>query len=509
MTPGVQIGDRFVSTEDLDARAARAATGFSGLGVGLDDSVAVMLRNDIPFFEASMGARKLGAHSVPINWHLQSEEINYILKDSEAKVLVTHADLLPQIGDAVPPETALIVVPTPVELREAYRIDAESAAVPQGEREWYGWLEEHEPWEKDAETGGGSMIYTSGTTGRPKGVRRRAEEGVNSFALIQSVGKVFGIGPDMSTIIPAPLYHSAPNAFSFIVVFLQGFVVLQPRFDAEDLLALVERHKISHLQTAPTMFVRLLKLPEEVRNKYDLSSLTYVVHTAAPCPPDVKEAMIDWWGPIIHEYYGSTELGTVTHCTSKDSLERPGTVGRPVEGAVVRIYDEEGKEVPTGEVGIIYSRLLHMSDFTYHGDEEKRRSVEHEGLITCGDMGYVDADGFLFVCDRVIDMVISGGVNIYPAEIEAVLNQMPGVHDCGVFGIPDEDFGEALAAAIELEEGAQLDPDEVRGYLRERIAHYKVPKVVEFHDALPREDTGKLFKRRLREPYWADAGRKI
>jgi long-chain acyl-CoA synthetase len=246
-----------------------------------------------------------------------------------------------------------------------------------------------------------------------------------------------------------------------------------------------------------------------VRSRYDLSSLRWVVHAAAPCPPDVKRAMIDWLGPIVAEYYGGTETGPVAFCTSEEWLAHPGTVGRPLQRAVVKVLDADGNELPAGQSGEIYMWLDVWPDFSYAGDEEKRRSVERDGLVSCGDIGYLDTDGYLHLNDRRSDMVISGGVNIYPAEIEACLLAMPGVRDCAVFGIPDDEFGEALAAYIELEDGAQLSGDSVRAHVRSRLAAYKTPRLVEFRDSLPREDSGKIFKRRLRDPYWARRERAI
>jgi long-chain acyl-CoA synthetase len=298
-------------------------------------------------------------------------------------------------------------------------------------------------------------------------------------------------------------------AYTLSTVQVGGTVVFQPRFDAEELLALIERHRITHMHIVPTMFVRLLKLPGAVRRLYDVSSLEWVIHGAAPCPPEVKRAMIAWWGPVIHEYYGSTEAGLVTGSTSAEWLARPGTVGRPTRLAAVKVLDDGGGELPPLAIGTVYMRQGALTDFTYHKADLKRREMERDGFITCGDMGYLDGDGYLFLCDRKIDMVISGGVNIYPAEIEAVLVNLPGVQDCAVFGIPDPEFGEALAAFVQPQPGAQLTANLVREHLGKHLADYKVPRLVEFHGDLPREDSGKIFKRRLREPFWKDAGRQI
>jgi long-chain acyl-CoA synthetase len=259
----------------------------------------------------------------------------------------------------------------------------------------------------------------------------------------------------------------------------------------------------------PTMFVRLLKLPDETRQKYDLSSLEFVVHAAAPCPPAIKRQMIEWWGPVINEYYGATEMGAVVFHTSEEALRRPGTVGRPVKGGTVRIYDDQGRQLGPNQIGEVYLRIEGFPDFTYNGLDQQRREIERDGLVTAGDVGYLDEDGYLFLCDRKRDMVISGGVNIYPAEIEAVLISMPGVHDVAVFGIPDDEYGESLCAYIEPDQDSDLSADQVRRFMSGKLADYKAPRVIEFRRDLPREDSGKIFKRKLRDPHWERAGRRI
>jgi long-chain acyl-CoA synthetase len=257
------------------------------------------------------------------------------------------------------------------------------------------------------------------------------------------------------------------------------------------------------------MFIRLLKLPQQVRKKYDTSSLRHIVHAAAPCPAEAKRAMIEWWGPVIYEYYGSTESSALTFANSDDALRKPGTVGKILDGVELRFLGENGDCLPQGEIGEIYSRVADNPDFTYHNKPEKRAEIERDGFITSGDVGYIDEDGDVFICDRKRDMVISGGVNIYPAEIEAALHAVLGVHDCAVFGIPDDEFGEALMAVVEPQAGAKLDVAAIRAQLKASLAGYKVPKHVEILKHLPREDSGKIFKRRLRDPYWERAGRRI
>jgi long-chain acyl-CoA synthetase len=286
-------------------------------------------------------------------------------------------------------------------------------------------------------------------------------------------------------------------------------LVMESSFNAERTLALIERHRITHAYLVPTMYQRLLRHRAEGGRLHDISSIEQVASTGSPCAPEVKRAMIEWWGPVITEAYASSETGYLTFVDSTTWLARPGTAGRPVGNATVRILDDEGQSLPPGQTGLIYGRQPAYPDFTYIGNPSARTALERDGLFTLGDMGYLDEDGYLFINDRKSDMVISGGVNIYPAEIESVLHAMPGVADCAVFGIPDAEFGEALGAAVQPSPGATLDAASVQAFLRERIANYKVPRWVEFHEALPREDTGKIFKRLLREPHWRSQSRAI
>lgn len=517
MTGRLISGARELALPELADRAARAAAGFTSLGIGRDDSIALMMRNDFAFFEATGGIGQLGGYPVPVNWHYTADEANYILTNCGAKALIIHADLLPQVKGGIPDGLPVFVVPTPPEIARAYAIDPAICSVPKGASAWSDWLTRFAPRTPSAIEPPGAIIYTSGTTGRPKGVRRAPPSAAQALSSTRTIASAFGLADailkgdttPIVTIIPGPLYHSAPNAYGGMAVRANATTILQPRFDPEEMLALIQKHRVTHIQMVPTMFVRLLKLPEDVRRKYDVSSLRYIVHAAAPCAPHVKRAMIEWWGPIINEYYGATETGAVVFCTSADWLAHPGTVGKALPDCVIKIVREDGSEASVGEAGDVYCRLTTGTDFTYHGDDAKRRAAEKGGLLSVGDIGYLDADGFLFLCDRRNQMVISGGVNIYPAEIESELLKIPGVADCAVFGIPDDDFGESLCAVIQPGPGARLDAVGVKTELARHLAKYKVPKVVEFAQELPREDSGKIFKRKLRDPYWEKTGRKI
>jgi len=508
---GVTSGERFRSWADIQANAARAAGGFARLGIGEDDSVALMLRNDFESFEVNMAAGQLGAYAVPINWHFTADEAGYILADCRAKALVIHADLLPQVAAGIPAGTAVRVVPTPTEIGHAYGVPSDKRAPSPGVETWDDFVAGSAPNTEPPKPSRGSMIYTSGTTGRPKGVKRQPATPEQQAGAVAEIGKHWGLANDPSIVVlmNGPMYHSAPAAYAMQSARLGLAMVLQARFEAEEMLRLIDKHRVTHMHIVPTMFVRLLRLPDAVKQKYDLSSLRWITHGAAPCAPAVKRQIIDWWGPVITEYYGATETGIVVWHDSAEALSRPGTVGRVVAGATMRIVDEQGSDVKQGEIGEIYLRGPLYNDFTYNNDDAKRREIALGDLVTVGDMGYQDEDGYLYLCDRKRDMIISGGVNIYPAEIESVLIQMPGVRDCAVFGIPDEEFGEQICAHVEPLPGAALDAASVRSFLGQHVARYKVPKVVELSASLPREDSGKIFKRKLRNPYWEKVGRSI
>ena len=415
LSRGIVSGTRQRDPEEIETRTRRIAGGLERLSVGPGDCVAILMRNDIAFLEATYAAATLGAYAVPVNWHLKPDEIRYILDDCDAKVLVGHDDLLEPLEGHLPEGLTVLAVPVPPEVAEHF--PQRPGAALAGAEALEAWMVRQEPYAGAARPAPMSMIYTSGTTGRPKGVRRKAPTPDEAKATEGLRALVYGLRPGVRALLPGPLYHSAPNSFGIRAGRLGGVLVLMPRFDAEEMLRLIEEHRIDTIFMVPTMFVRLLKLPEAVRARYDTSSLRFVIHAAAPCPADVKAAMIAWWGPVIHEFYGGTETGPVTFATSEDALLKPGTVGRLSPGAEIRVVDETGAVLPQGAIGELYCRIAGYPDFTYHKAPEKRREVDRDGFITCGDVGYVDADGHVFLCDRKRDMIIAGGVNIYPAEI--------------------------------------------------------------------------------------------
>ena len=490
-----------LSSDECAAQATALAGQLETMNVGENNPVLLILRNCVEFVVASAAVARLGGYVVPINWHGTAPDVSYIATDCGAVAAIVHEDLMPLTDDLG--DLPIVAVPPSRPSAEPLRsrgvpwaqalAHAAHAGAPRSPRE--------------------PITYTSGSTGTPKGVRRAvASDAEQAEAMRSLLRTIFGTRDGMRTLVLSPLYHAAPASYLRIAMNsmrTDGLIVIHDRFDAEAALQAIEQHRITHLWMVPTMFVAFTKLPEEVRRRYDLSSLEYVVHSAAPCPPDVKRQILDWFGPVLYEFYGSTEVGPVTLSTPADFERKPGNVGRAVGGTELLVLDDSGVPLPIGEVGEIACRHAAWPEFTYINREQDRRDLDRGGLVTTGDIGYLDEDGFLFLCDRKKNMIISGGVNIFPAEIESVAVEYPAVKDCAAFGIPDETFGEAIAMAVELLPGAELDVAELRSFLTERLARYKVPKVIDVVDALPREDSGKIFKQRLRDPYWQATGRRI
>ena len=485
MTGALRFGDVARDAATLADRGRRLAGGLRRLGLREGDVFGVLLRNDPVYADVIHACRIAGLYYCPINWHFTPPEIAFIAADSGARAVIGHADLLRAAVDALPRDAPLLAVGA-----EPDGIDYET------------WLGAQAPYDGPVVSPRGFMGYTSGTTGLPKGVQRLPvpidELAAQQAALRALVRTVYGIEDGCRTLVSAPLYHSAPASIAQHTLAFGERLVLAPRFDAEATLALIERHRADVAYLTPTMYVRMIRLPDEIWARYDVSSLRFVASTGSPCAPEVKRAIIARLGPVVHETYASTEAGLITLATSADALARPGTAGRPVGAAQLRILDDDGRTCAPGEVGTICARQPAYPDFTYHNNGAARAAIERDGLVTLGDMGYLDRDGYLFVCDRSSDMVISGGVNIYPAEIEHALLRVPGVVDCAVIGLPDPEFGERLHAVVQPVSGALLDPERLAAELRGSLAGYKIPRTFAFTDALPRDDNGKIAKRRLR-----------
>jgi acyl-CoA synthetase (AMP-forming)/AMP-acid ligase II len=479
-----------VTYRELAERSTRFGHVLRGLGLAPGDHVAILLENRNEFFEVCWAAHRIGVYYTPINSHLTAAEVEYIVDDCGASVLV--------VGDGMAEVAAALLERCP---RVAHRI---SVGPLPGHASYRDLLAAAPTGPIPDEREGERMLYSSGTTGRPKGVKRPLSGGVPGTPLIVRglLSERMGIEAGSVFLVPAPLYHAAPIGYTMGAQRLGATVVITGRFDAEQTLALIERHRATHALFVPTNFVRLLRLPEETRKRYDLRSLRAALHGAAPCPVDVKRAMIDWWGPVLQEYYAGTEGAGMTAIGSADWLAHPGSVGTPVYGQV-HIVGPDGTELPAGETGAVY--FSGGVAFAYHDDPAKTAaSYLDNGWNTLGDIGYLTPEGYLYLTDRRAFMVISGGVNIYPQEAENVLAGHPAVADVAVFGIPDEEMGEQVKAVVEPVDPAAAGPElaaELMAYVRSRLAGYKCPRSIDFRDRLPRADNGKLYKQVLRAEY--------
>lgn len=491
-----------VTWGELDERSNRLTQLIWDVGLRRGDHVALFMENNPRYFEVYWAAIRSGLYLTTVNRYLSAAEAAFIIDDCGAQVLVTSAAL----GDTA--EALLAQIP-----------GCATRLMVDGTRQGYDAYEEaiagfpnrplDKPWR------GETMLYSSGTTGKPKGIVRPLADATvdDEHVLPRLFGGLFGMNGDSIYLSPAPLYHSAPLGFTASLQSMGGTVVVMEQFDVLESLRCIEAYRITHSQWVPTMFTRMLKAPEADRARYDLSSHQVAIHAAAPCPPRVKRDMIDWWGPILLEYYGGTELNGLTFINSEDWLAHEGSVGKPVMGSL-RICDDEGNEVAAGEDGLIYFEREQVS-FRYHNDEEQTRSSQHpahENWSTLNDVGHVDEEGYLYLTDRKSFMIISGGVNIYPVEIENLLMGYPQVIDVAVIGVPNEEFGEEVKAVVQLVEGELGSPaleQQLLEFCREHLAHYKCPRSVDFEDELPRLPTGKLYKRRLRDRYWGKTGSSI
>ena len=488
-----------VTYRQLDDQSNRIAQLFRSLGLKAGDHVALFLENHPRYFEICWGAQRSGLIYTAISSRLTAEEVDYIVGDCGAKLFITSKYLA---------EKAAELAPLLKGVANRFMIDGTIA----GYDSWEAAVAGFPATPIADQTAGHDMLYSSGTTGRPKGVMPVVEPQPIDFdnPLLAISRKLYGIDQNTIYLSPAPLYHAAPLRFNMSVMRLGGTSVIMEHFDAEEFLKLAQKHKATHTQVVPTMFVRFLKLPAEVREKYDVSSLKCAIHAAAPCPIPTKEAMIGWWGPIIWEYYAGTEGNGLTICNSQEWMAHKGTVGRAVVGTV-KICDDDGNELPAGQSGTVY--FAGGRPFAYHNDQKKTAESRHpKGWSTLGDVGYLDADGFLHLTDRKAFMIISGGVNIYPQECENLLINHPKVMDCAVFGVPNADFGEEVKAVVQPRDMADAGPalaEELIAYCKQHLSALKCPRTVDFEAELPRHPTGKLYKRLLRDRYWEGHASKI
>ena len=485
-----------VSFDQLERRANQVAQTLRACGVARGEHIALLMKNHRRLLEACFGADRAGVYYTTISTRLLAEELAYIVRDCGAKVLVVSAgldDLARQLRPLLPQGLRCFMSGVPAPGFEGWDTAVDNAP--------------ETPIADPAQ--GLDMLYSSGTTGRPKGVKwpMPGTAAGTPTMLVKLLAPLFGYGRESRYLSPAPLYHAAPLRHSMTVIKLGGSVFVMEQFDAERALQWTEQHRITHSQWVPTMFVRMLKLPEAVRQRHDLSSMQVAVHAAAPCPVEVKRSMLAWWGPIVHEYYAGTENNGFCSITPQEWLSHPGSVGRASQG-VLHICDESGHEVPVGETGLVY-----FSDgpvFEYHHDPVRTAQTRNErGWSTLGDIGRVDGEGYLYLVDRRAFMVISGGVNIYPQEAEAVLIGHPKVADVAVIGVPSEDLGEEVKAVVQLLDPADAGPAmaaELIAWCRQHLSAYKCPRSVDFDPELPRHPTGKLYKQQVRKRYWPAQG---
>jgi len=484
---------RRVTYQELEARSNRFSHVWRSRGLAAGDTIAILLENHVDFFPLVWSAQRSGLVYACLSPSLAPADLAYILRDSGSKSMVVSRQTAPLV------ERAKALIPqVPI-----FQLDGAEF----GNADLDALAQSMPPTAIPDQSAGGDMLYSSGTTGRPKGVRRPAELGAPIDAptpAIPLARRVYGFSEDTVYLSPAPLYHAGPLRWSLVVQRLGGTVVVMEKFDAEQALALIERYRVTAAQWVPTHFIRMLRLPEEVRANYDLSSLRMAFHAAAPCPVPVKQAMMKWWGPIIHEYYGGTENNGLCMITPEEWLAHPGSVGRAVIGEL-KICSDAGEALPPRQEGMVY--FADGPEFHYHNDPEKTAGARNNsGWTTLGDVGWLDEDGFLYLTDRKNFMIISGGVNIYPQEIENLLITHPKVSDVAVIGAPDEVMGERVVAVVEPANWAEANQDlanELKAFARENVGPIKAPKQVDFVQALPREPTGKLYKRLVRDAYWA------
>ncbi|WP_327138868.1 AMP-binding protein [Nocardia sp. NBC_01327] len=506
--PIITCGARTRRQSETHQRAGRLAAALADAGVGAGQRIAIMARNDIEFLEVSLAAATCGANPVPINTRWQAPEVAHILTDADVRMVFAHTEFVPIIEQAA---KSAHVSPVIVEIAMPEGLTRETGVgrspnQPTGRHamfeEWIDAASEPLGWVEGAIADSMGLIYTSGTTGRPKGVLRQRMTPQQLLAIAGATAQRMGLTPGGQMLVAGPLYHTSPNAVALLALRMGTNITVMPRWNGEQFLKLVHQNRIQHAKIVPTMLSRLLSLPLDVRAHYDVTSLTHLIHSAAPCPPAVKRAAIDWFGAALWEFYGCSESGAITWTSSNDWLEHPGTVGRPLDGAAVVIFDERGTELPPRQIGRVFIKSAdYWPDFDYL-NQPSPNTTPRPGMITVGDLGYLDTDGYLYLTGRTSEVIIAGGVNIYPAEIEASISTLPHVEDVAVFGIPHPgDLGEQVAAHIITRPGAKLDETIIRTELVGQLADYKVPAVIRVVDELPRDDSGKIYKRQLRALY--------
>ncbi|GAC18066.1 AMP-binding protein [Paraglaciecola arctica] len=487
---------------DFELRSRKLANILQKQGIGENDTVAILMRNDVKYLEVIQACRYIGSYFVPLNWHSVPTEIEHIVQDSKAKILIAHKDLIHQLEKQDLPEVLFAIFPTPPEVVENYHLDLDiqtQSADMALDIELS--LQTAQPIDSQPKPFRGMFAYTSGSTGRPKGIKRKADDSmVDKYSVYQGLSKsLMQLTTNDRFFVAAPIYHSAPNTLSICSLAASDVdLYIATKFDPEEFLASIDKYKITHIYIVPTMMIRLLKLPQNIREQYDISSLKYAVSTGSACPAEIKMAMIEWFGPIFYESYGASEIGFMTLISSPEAIKKPGSVGKIVPGGAIKILDETQQELGPQQSGLIYVHLPMFGEFDYTNYDGESSAYTYQNYTSVGDVGFLDDEGYLFINDRQKDMIISGGANIFPLEIESVLIQMDDIVDCAIFGAPDPEFGEMVVAAVQCKPTTNITLAQMHDFLDGKLARFKYPRKLDIHEKLPREDSGKIFKQKLR-----------
>lgn len=511
-----QLSSRCETRDNFELRARKLASVLQKQGIGENDTVAILMRNDPRYFEIIQACRYLGAYYVPLNWHSVFSDIEHIVLDAKAKILVAHSDLIAAFGHNSFSNILVKFFETPAEIQQSFSLTDELCRLSENRKQnaveyadqndLEELLAKATPTQSDCKPFRGMFAYTSGSTGRPKGIKRKIDDSeTDKYTVYQALAaSLMQLKENSRFLVAAPIYHSAPNTLTLCSLAANNVdIFIEVKFDAESFLRSIQNNKISHIYIVPTMMIRLLKLPPQIREQYDVSSLQYALSTGSACPSDVKAAMIDWFGPIFYESYGASEIGFMTLISSAESKLKPGSVGKVLSGGSIKILSDTKEEMKVGESGLIYVDLPMFGEFSYTNADNTSDDIAFKRHISVGDIGYLDNEGYLFINDRKKDMIISGGVNIFPLEIESVLINMEQIVDCAIIGVPHSEFGEMVVAAVQCKPLQTVSLEQVRDFLEGKLAHYKFPRKIDLHTSLPREDSGKIFKQRLREPYKA------
>ncbi|MEP1449230.1 MAG: AMP-binding protein [Paraglaciecola sp.] len=487
---------------EFEIRSKKLANLLQAQGIEPNDTIAILMRNDTKYLEVIQACRYLGCYFVPLNWHSVTTEIEHIIQDSRAKVLVAHKDLIKQLEQPKLSEVLLAFFPTPEEVIDNYPIDLQQPSCTADlALDIELSLQTTLPIDSTPKPFRGMFAYTSGSTGRPKGIKRKADdEDTDKYAVYQGLAKsLMQLTCNDKFLVAAPLYHSAPNTLSICTLAASDVTLfIATKFDPQAFLSTIDKSKITHIYIVPTMMIRLLKLPQHIRDQYDLSSLKFAISTGSACPSEIKLAMINWFGPIFYESYGASEIGFMTLISSAEAINKPGSVGKIVPGGDIKILDESKQQLGQLQAGLIYVHLPMFGEFEYTNYDGESSAYKYENYVSVGDIGYLDSENYLFINDRQKDMIISGGANIFPLEIESVLIHMDEIVDCAIFGAPDPEYGEKVVAAVQCHPQKTITLSQMYDFLEGKLARFKYPKKLELHEKLPREDSGKIFKQKLR-----------